>query len=198
MSDLDTIRMKVADRPIFYRETTEQPTTGNTYFKLDHENVATSPAPIVRLNGTIKTVTTHYTVDYANGSITFVSAPTLGDDLIFEYYATVWTDAELQSFLTEAGNSTTLASAHVLYAWAADAARLAFKESRSGGGGLGSITMDTSVRAREMRLTADALMKQYDQFEGTGENYEGITEVAWTGSMRGRMVSNWYLDNDSS
>lgn len=195
MTPIDEVRLKTADRPEFHHEEQDQQISGETYFKLDYNNVLTSPAPVVKLNGTTKTETTHYVVDYVNGSITFLVAPAVNDALVFEYSSVVFTDEEIQSLLDGAGSSVLLSSARLLYAWAADAARLAYKETRAGGGGIGSITVDTSVRARELRATADALAKQYDQYEGTGEPVELITELPWTRQMDKRMIINDFLDH---
>jgi hypothetical protein len=195
LTDLQKLRLRIADQAAFHREEKAQEETGNTFFRLDYSNVVASPAPVVRLNGALQTVTTDYTIDLSSGGITFVTAPDLGDVITIEYTATTFTDEELEFFLAEAGDSITLAAANTLLAWAALMAQQARKESLSGGGGMGSMSITTDARARELRETAKAYYTQYQTEEGSGLPVEYITEVAWTEHMEHRMLENSFLDN---
>jgi hypothetical protein len=192
----ESIRVKVGDRPRFNREEAEGDGLRQE-FELQYRPVVETPAPSVWKNDVLLVENTGYTVDYDNGIVSFTSVPVTDDKLVFQYTSVVWSDLEIEDFYAGADNSTTLASARILYAWAARLAVDATKESRSGGGGLGAITVDTSVRSREMRATADSLMKQYDQFEGVGEPVEGITEVAWNTATAERMIRNHLIEWDS-
>jgi hypothetical protein len=193
LTDIEAVRLKIADRPLLHRESAEGDAS-STEFRLDNSPIQTLPAPMVWMNNGLLTENVNYTVDYTQGVITFASAPLLGADLIFQYTSVVFSDTEIQYYLDTKGN-VTLASVELLYAWAADAARGAYKESRSGGGGIGSVTVDTSVKARELRATADALKRQYDQLEGTGSAVEYLTEIAWTESMADRLVVNKIIED---
>lgn len=194
LSDVEAVRLKISDRPVFSREEKAQEATGNTYFKLDYENIQTTPAIVVRQNGSVKTAVTDYTVDTNNGSVTFVTAPALGDDLVFEYYHTAWTDDELQHAIDTEGHNT-LAAASILLAWSVDLARRSQKETRSGGGGIGMVTISTEARAREMRLAAEAYFKQYQDYIVESGPVEYVTEIAWNSFMAERMAENYLLDN---
>src|SRR5262245_11165337 len=125
LTDIEAVRLKASDQPKLYRESW----AGDGVTSIIHVEVgsiATSPAPKVWKNNVLQTETTHYIVDYENGLITIVGpAPSLGDDFIIEYSATVYTDEEVDHFLTEASGNTTLAAAFMLYAWSANAAKLA-------------------------------------------------------------------------
>lgn len=128
----------------------------------------------------LKTETIDYTVNYSTGRITFLSAPTVGANITVEYTASAFTDADITLFLADAGGNTTLASALLLWAWAAVAAQSAMKETRSGGSGFGLVTVDTSVRARELRLSAQALYDRYTLVAGNAVPADSWTEIAWT------------------
>lgn len=193
---VESIRVKVGDRPRFNREEAEGDGL-RSEFELQYRPIVLTPAPSVWKNDVLLAEGTGYTVDYDNGIILLAAIPIANDRLVFQYYSVVWSDLEIEDFYAGADGSTTLASARILYAWAARLAVEATKESRSGGGGLGAVTIDTSVRSREMRATADSLMKQYDQFEGVGEPVEGITEVAWNTATTERMIRNHYTEWDS-
>src|SRR6185503_2207801 len=78
-----------------------------------------------------------------------------------------------------AGGDVTTATAQVLLAIAADASKIAQRQSLAGGGGLGAVTIDTSVAARELRNTAQALIDTARQVDNTTPA-EGITEPLWT------------------
>lgn len=192
LSDIDSLRVRIADRPSFHREEQAQEETGNTFFRLDFNNILDDPEIIVRKNGTVVPAA-DYTLDADNGTVTFDTAPAVNDNLVFEYTSVVFTTVELQHFLDEAV-SPTLAAANVLLAWAADYARLAHRESLSGGAGMGSVTVGVDNRARELRETAKAYYLQYQQFEAAGVAAEGITEVPWNSYMEDRMIVNHLMD----
>ena len=124
----------------------------------------------------------------------FAVAPAANDVLIFQYYASVWTDVEIEDFLSQYGSNINITSAHILFAWAADAAKLAKRETLSGGGGVGAVTRDTSVAARELRNTAKAIMDwevEYGESLGSQIPAEGLTEVPWTEAAH-------YISNEQS
>lgn len=191
-TEIEAVRRKGGDQPIRHQESK----TGDgvsTPFQLQVFPIETTPAIRVWVNNILKVVTTDYTVDAAEGIVTFLAAPAAGDAIRFEYTAAVWSDTELQLFIDEAGNSTTLATVYMLLALAASAARLAKKETLAGGGGLGAVTLDTAVRAKELRDTAKAYYDQYAKDEGAGVPYEELTEIAWTPFQAMDMVEDQIL-----
>lgn len=181
MTNIEAVRLKTSDKSILTREVaTANGTTA--YYKLGHDRLLSSPAIEVRQNGALLTLTTHYTVNAVDGVVTFVTIPPINDDLEFTYYWSIFTDDEVQYFLDEAGSNVTIAAAKLLLAWAADAARLAKRQTLSGGGGLGQVVIDTSVAAKELRATAAALIST-EQDLGESIPAEGFTEVPWTEAM---------------
>lgn len=192
LTDTDALRLMAADKPVRHQNLAQGDGV-SAAFQLEVYPIEASPAIRVWVNNTLQTVTTHYTVDVAEGIVTFVTAPALGEELRFEYSATVYSDEEVEHFLSLAGDSVTLGAVYMLLSWSADASRLAKKESLSGGGGLGAVTLDTSVRAREMRLTAEAFYKQWERDEGGSVPYEVITEIAWTPMQAQSMVAEQFL-----
>jgi len=191
MTTIEAVRLKSSDKSVITREKT----VGNgvdKYFKLKNSGLLTSPTPIVFQAGLLKVENTHYTVDYDHGVITFLVVPPQGEEIEFTYYWSVFTDAEVQYFLTEAGDNVTIATAQLLLAWAADASRLAKRQTLSGGGGLGQTVIDTSVAARELRATAKALI---DTEVALGESIpaEGLTEVPWTEQVYHQQVNQHYI-----
>lgn len=178
LTDLQRVRLRIADQSSIVREIAEGDAVAK-FFKLDHENVATSPAIAVWINDVLQSDPANYTTDVANGIVTFVSAPAVNDDIVFQYYWTLFTDEEVQDFLDQNGGSVNIASAKLLYSLAANAALLAKRSTLSGGSGLGSITEDTSVAARELRATAQGLIELEGQI-GQDIPAEGLTEIPWT------------------
>ena len=176
VTSIDAVRMKSADRSAITRETGRGDGTAK-YFKLGHRSILGTPALEVRIDNVLQVG--GYTVDLLNGIVTFTSAPALAAEIEFVYYWSQFSDEELQFFLDESGSNTTLAAAKVLLAVAADASKVAERQSLAGGGGLGAVTIDTSVAARELRATAKAL---YDSVlaEGDIEPADGLTELNWT------------------
>jgi len=176
ITDIEAVRLKAADRSSITREVAVGDAEATTY-KLGHEAILTSPDVEVRLNGALQVGT--YTVDYAYGVITFSAAPGLNVQIEFTYYWSVFTDVEIQYLLDDSGGNVTIASAKVLLATAADAARIAKRQSLAGGGGLGAVTIDTSVAARELRASAKALVEMENDISGAIPA-EGLTEINWT------------------
>jgi hypothetical protein len=131
----------------------------------------------VRLNGVVQN--TGFSIDYDNGIVTFTVAPLVNVQVEFTYYWSVFTDAQVQYFLDDSGSNVTIAAAKVLLAVAADAAKIAQRQSLAGGGGLGSVTIDTSVAARELRAAAKALVEMETDI-GSSIPAEGLTEINWT------------------
>lgn len=176
LSDIEAVRLKSSDKSIITRE--EAVGDGDaTHFKLGHQSILSSPNIEVRKNGAV--ISTGFTVNYVNGIVDFTAAPLVTDELEFTYYWSIFTDAEVQYFIDEAGNNITIATARLLLAIAADASKVAQRQSLAGGGGLGAVTLDTSVTARELRNTAAALVQMEGQISETVPA-EGLTELAWT------------------
>lgn len=194
LTSIEAVRLKAADQPKIHREAWTADGTSSS-IQLEFHPILLLPVPRVWAESVLQTETTHYTIDYDNGILTLTSTPVADTEYVIEYTATVFSDEEIEYFLTEASNSVTKAAALTLYAWAADAAKLAKKESLSGGGGMGSVSLTTDQRARELRASADAYMRQYEMYENAGVPFETITEVPWTEQVEDRVVLNHYLDN---
>ena len=175
MTGIDAVRLKAADQSTITREEGKGNAT-NKYWKLGHSNILASPALEVRINDV---VTILYTADLVNGIVTFTTAPAMNDKIEFIYYWSQFSDTEIQFFIDESGGDTTIAAAKVLLAIAASASKVAERQSLAGGGGLGSVTIDTSVTARELRNTAAAMIDSQIQLNNVTPA-EGLTEVAWT------------------
>lgn len=175
-TDIERVRMKIGDRPSLERKQAHGDGISDKY-KMDHEPISN---PEVWINGV---GSLDFVSDDTNGVIIFNTTPLATDELEFQYTTSAWTDLEVQDFLDQYSQNSNLAAVHMLLAWAADAARLAKRETKSGGGGLGAITIDTSVAARELRNTAQALLdyeKEYGETIGTATPAEGLTEIPWT------------------
>lgn len=198
LTSLQRIRRKVGDRSVIRRETVTADGV-SAHFKLGAEPVAEVPAPDVWLNDALLILDTDFTVNYEQGVITFAVEPAANDKIVFQYYAVVWTDEELQDYLDQFNGNVTIAAAHVLLAWAADVAKIAKRETLSGGGGLGAVTRDTSVASRELRNTAAALLdweKEYGESLGTSVPADGITEIPWTESAEHDIeYQRWLREN---
>lgn len=177
-TSIEQVRLKISDKPTITRELTDGDGTGK-YFKLGNAPILLAPIPQVRVGGILKTENADYTIDYDQGIVTFSAAPTSGAEIDFIYYYTVFSDSEIEQFLTDGAGNTVVAAAYALYAWAADAAKLAKRYTLSGGGGLGQVVGDTSVTAKELRETAKALIATEKEL-GESIPAEGLTEVSWT------------------
>lgn len=196
LTPIETLRLTIGDKPRLQREAFDGDGV-TTEYRLKFAPVQVLPAPQVWKDGTLLTEVTDYLIEYELGLIAMTIAPAANAELIIQYMSVVWSDEEMQEYLDAADGVNLLAGHNMLYAWAARLAVEAIKESRSGGGGMGAVTIDTSVRAREMRATADALLRQYEKYESSGLVGEGITEVAWTGQMYDRVAWNEFLDDIS-
>jgi len=193
VTSIEAVRLKTSDKSVITREKAK----GNgvdKFFKLKNSTILASPAIEVRSNSTLLTVVVDYTVDIINGVVTFTVVPLVNVELEFTYYWSVFSDDEIQFFIDEDGGNTTVAAAHVLLAWAADAAKVAKRQTLSGGGGLGQTVIDTSVVAKELRATAKALI---DTEQDLGESIpaEGLTEIPWTEQMYKRQVDQHTIRN---
>lgn len=182
MNDIDAVRLKTSDRSAITREEAKGDDV-TRYFKLGHNRIITTPDIEVRINDVLQGG--GYTVDYENGIVIFTVPPagqtgtTEADLISFVYYWSIFSDAEVQYFLDDSGGNVTIASAKLLLATAADASKVAQRQSMAGGGGLGSVTLDTSVTSRELRATAQALVSMEGDI-GTSIPAEGLTEPNWT------------------
>lgn len=193
LPDIEAVRLKVADRPTLRREEWEADGVLSEV-QLKYHPIVALPVLRVWKNNTLQVVDVDYTVDLPSGVVVILpSVPAIESLFVFEFTSVAFSDAEVQHFLDET-SSTTLAAANLLLAWSADAARIAQKESLAGGGGYGSMSITTDMRARELRETAKAYFAQYQQYEAQGVAAEYITEVAWTDHMAERMILNDILD----
>lgn len=181
MNDIDQVRLRTSDQPILRREAAEGDGV-TTQFKLEYSTILASPVPKVWKDSVAQTIVTDFTVDYANGIITMVALPAVNTELVFEASAVVYTDEEIQAFIDSANGNLDYAAARNLFAWAANAAKLARKESLSGGGGPGSVTLDTAVLAEQLRKSAQSYFDLYKALavDDTTGPADGITEVPWT------------------
>lgn len=191
LTDIEAVRLKSSDKSSITRSVTKG-TGEDKYFKLDHAPVLALPAIEVRQAGSLLTDPTHYTTDLINGIVTMVTVPPVGVDLEFTYYWSIFTDVELQYFIDEAGGNVTIATAKLLLAWSADAAKLAKRQTLSGGGGLGQVVIDTSVAAEELRKTAAALISTEKEL-GESIPAEGLTEPPWTEQVYKRQVDQSFV-----
>lgn len=194
LTSRQAVRLKTGDKSQITREVSRGDGT-QTVFKLQHDTII--DAPTIWVDGTLVVETTDYTVNYTSGIITFNTAPALNDEIIFQYYWAVFSDDEVDYFLEEADDNVTLASSRLLLALASDAAKVAMRETLSGGGaGIGSVTRDTSLTAQELRETANILYKQYQESAGTEFPADGLTEVGWTAHMVDRIDDQeWYRNH---
>lgn len=195
LTDIAAIRLKTGDRPSIIREVWEADGEASD-IKLSFDHIVATPVPRVWADNVALIDGVDYTVNYDYGLITLTLTPVVNSQLEYEYYGVVFTDDEIQFLLDEADGNTTLAAALVLYAWAADDAKLAKRETLSGGGGIGTVTIDTSIRVREMRATADSYVKQYQTFEGAGAPAESITEIGWTSQTGRRLLAREILSGN--
>jgi hypothetical protein len=168
----------------------------DTYYKLNNSELIAAPAPVVYKAGVI-VPSGQYVVNLPVGSITFSVAPANDDALVFEYWTIVYTDAEVDQFISEAGGNTDYAAAKNLFAWAANASKLAKKETLAGGGGRGEVILDLSVTAEQLRKSAQSYLNNYketasdDQFGPA----DGITEIPWTEQMLDRILEQEIIRN---
>lgn len=200
-AEIDTVRLKTSDQPVIRREKARG--DGVTFdWKLELDTILVSPAPEVRINNVLKAEGTDYTIDYVNGVVFFTAAPVLNDSIIFQYYGIIYTNDEITLFINEAGGNLNYAAALNLMAWAANAARLAKKETQSGGGGLGLVTLDLAVRAQELRQSAKGYMELYEATGASGSDdsiyapADGITEVAWTEFSAKQIIAQSLIRDD--
>lgn len=177
LTALQQVRLAISDKPTITREVTRGDGQAK-YFRLGNSGVQLTPAIEVRIDGALKTLTSDYDVNYEQGLVTFVGTPAINTTIDFIYYWTIFTDEELQFFLDDAGGNRVIASANALMAWAADAAKVAKRQTMSGGGGLGQTVMDTAVTAKELRETAKAII-QMEKDLGESIPAEGLTEIGW-------------------
>jgi hypothetical protein len=186
MTPIEAVRLKSSDRSTITREKTVG-TGDDQFIKLKNTNIFTSPAPIISRNGVNLIEGADYTINYEQGIVAFSAPMTVGITYEFTYYWSIFSDVEVQYFLDDSGSNVTIATAMLLLAWAADAARLAKRQTLSGGGGLGQTVIDTSVAAKELRATAKALI---DTQADLGESIpaEGFTEIPWTEGVYRRQV----------
>ena len=186
LTAIERVRRDSSDRSTITRDVVTADGVNKAY-KLKHYPILSTPAIEVRQNGSLLVLTTDYTIDLSYGIVTLVVLPTVNDELEFTYYWSIFTDVEIQDYLDENGNDTTIATAKLLLAWAADASKLAKRQTLSGGGGTGQVVVDTSVAARELRETAKALITLAKDL-GESIPAEFLTEIPWTEQVYHRQV----------
>lgn len=173
-ASIQWVRTRTSDQSSLVKE----PFRGDgvtTRFSLKNQNIATSPALIVTDDGVV--VAAGYTVDVANGAVTFSVAPTINHEIVFEYHWTVFTDTEVGYFLDDSNGDVAQASAKLLLAWAASAAKLAKRQTLLGG--TGRETLDTSVASKELRETAKSII-DLEATMSANTPSEDLTEPVWT------------------
>lgn len=196
LTPIEQVRLKTSDQPMFIREDQWAGNGVDTYYKLNNSELIAAPAPVVYKAGVI-VPSGQYVVNLPVGSITFSVAPANDDALVFEYWTIVYTDAEVDQFISEAGGNTDYAAAKNLFAWAANASKLAKKETLAGGGGRGEVILDLSVTAEQLRKSAQSYLNNYketasdDQFGPA----DGITEIPWTEQMLDRILEQEIIRN---
>lgn len=178
MTNIEAVRLKTSDKSTIERDVAVG-TGSDKYYKLKHSPLTASPAIEVRKNGSLLTEGVDFTVNRDQGIVTMTNVPVVNDTLEFQYYWVTFSDDEVQYFLTESGDNVTIASARLLLAWSADAAKLAKRQTTSGGGGLGQVVIDTAVAAKALREAAQALIKTEEEL-GESIPAEGLTEIPWT------------------
>lgn len=195
MTDIATVRLNVQDKSTLKREKFVGDGTRTT-FTLEKQNILASPAVRVSLANVFQT--SGYTVDLVNGILTFSVAPVAGVSIDVDYFFGVFSDAEIQTFLDASFGNTDMASGRLLLSWSASQARLAMRETLSGGAGMGQTTRDTSVVAKELREAAKVFMDLASSPNAAGDDYQidGVTEPIWNDfSMREAIeqdiVRNW-------
>jgi hypothetical protein len=196
LTPIEQVRLKTSDQPVFIREDQLSGNGVDTYFKLINSELIPALPPVVYVNGVV-TPAVNYAVNYSVGSITFVAPPGNDVPLIFEYWTTVYTDEEVEQFLTEAGGNTDYAAAKNLFAWAANASKLAKKETLAGGGGRGEVILDLSVTAEQLRKSAQSYLNNYKE-TATDDQFgpaDGITEIPWTEQMLDRILEQEIVRN---
>lgn len=192
LSDIEAVRLKTSDRAVLRRSVWEADGEASD-IKLEFEDVTVIS---VYREGSLLVPVTDYVVGTTNGLIHINALPAVNTIYSIEYSAVVFTDPEIQFFIDEASGNTTLASAFMLYAWSANAAKLAKKESAQGGGGFGAVTLDTAVRAKELRESAKGYAEQYQLYAGQGLPVEMLTQVGWTDETRRRQILRHILGLD--
>lgn len=179
LTDIQAVRLRSSDKS---RITREQDTADGVqnYWKLGHSNIFQTPDIQVRLDGVLQVA--GFTVDYVQGIVSFDSPPANGAELEFVYYWSIFSDDEIQYFIDDAAGNVAIAAAKVLLGIAADASKVAERQTMAGGGGMGSVTLDTSVTARELRNTAQAILDTEIRAGDVDTTIpsEGITEPIWT------------------
>lgn len=183
-SSIDIVRLNVSDKSTLKREKFVGDGT-RTNFALEKQNILASPAARVFLANVYQT--SGYTLDPVTGVLIFSIAPVAGLSIDVDYFFGVYSDAEIQTFLDQTLGNTDMASARLLLSWSASQARLAMRETLSGGAGMGQTTRDTSVVAKELREAAKTFMDIADSAATAGDGYQvdGVTEPIWNDfSMR--------------
>jgi hypothetical protein len=192
---IERVRQKISDKTTIARENALGDGVSK-FFKLGNAPITENPEIQVWIN---ENSTTAFTLNADDGVVEFTSTPAANDEIVFQYYWSVFSDDEIQDFLDQYNNNVNISAAHLLMALAADAARIAKRETLIGGGGVGQATRDTSVAAKELRASAKALMDweiEYGADNGNQTPAEGLTEIPWTEAAWKNMFDQDIIRND--
>lgn len=176
---VERVRQKISDKLTIERENAVGDGVSK-FFKLGNAPIATEPEISVWINDNS---TSAFTLNADDGVVEFTAAPSENDEIVFQYYWSIFSDEEIQDFLDQYNQNVNISAAHLLMALASDAAKIAKRETLIGGGGVGQVTRDTSVAAKELRASAKALIDweiEYGADNGNQTPAEGLTEVPWT------------------
>lgn len=195
LTDIQAVRLKTSDKSNITRE--QVTADGESqHFKLERQPVVTSTLQLW-VDDVLTTV--GFTVNEIDGVVSFATAPSVNQQLEFQYYWSIYTDEEVQHFLDESSGNITVASARLLLALSADAAKLAQRETLQGGGGIGAVTRDTAVTSKELRETAKAFIEHailVYSLEGV-EPADGLTEIPWTTfNLESLLEQDWLRELD--
>lgn len=122
----------------------------STLFEMPHGPVLTGTITVTNA-GTAQTDPTHYSIDLDLGLITFVSAPSDGNALVFTYQHTLISDDDITTFLSLEASNVKRAAAATLETIARNRALIEKKIK------LGDLETDGVALAAELRLSAKQL-----------------------------------------
>jgi hypothetical protein len=168
MTDVDTVRLIIADPLQHDRAETTTPDANTTEFMLPNAPVATGSAKVF-LDGTS---TTAFTINEVTGVVTLTSAPAAGVTVVITYDWSILSDADITSLLSLEGSNVKLAAAQGLDIIASSEALVQKRIT------LLDIKTDGPAEARALREHAKALRQQVeDGFDPTGEGLVDYAEM---------------------
>lgn len=189
LSDIAAVRLNTSDKAKLKRDEWDADGVAAD-IELALQPVALSPVAKVYRENILLTPNVDYTLDADNGIVILSVTPAVNTKFVVDYYATVFSDTEIQHFLDTASANVFLASAYTLLAMAVEVARIARRETLAGGGVFGQATIDTSVRSKELREQAKSFIDLYNKTAGTDIPAEGLTQIIWSDDMGIRWTLN--------